>query len=229
MNSERDPGGRHWATFDCYGTLVDWNGGLREALARLWPTADADELLARYHVHEPAIQESDPGLAYRGVLAAALRAVADEAGLAVSAHESDALATSLPGWPVFPEVRESLSSLREAGWSLAVLSNTDPDLIAASVRSIGVPFELLVTAADAGSYKPAQGHWQRFAELRGPALGQHVHVAGSLFHDIEPAADLGIPAVWINRVGETSGCPRLAELPDLSRLPALLVRLAAGG
>ena len=182
-----------------------------------------------YHVHEPAIQTSNPQLSYRAVLGAGLHAVATEAGLEVPARESDALADDLSSWPVFPEVRESLELLREGDWSLAILSNTDPDLIISSVGAIGVPFEHLVTAVDSGSFKPAPSHWQRFGELRGRARGLHVHVAGSLFHDIEPAAGLGVPAVWINRHGETSDCPRLAELPDLGGLPALLAGLAGGG
>src|SRR5207248_3647891 len=104
---------------------------------------------------------------------------------------------------------------------------TDPDLLAASVKQIGVEIDLRITAAEAHSYKPAHGHWQRFFEATQADRGKHVHVAASLFHDIAPAADLGLKAVWINREGETSSLARAAELPDLTRLPEALDRLVA--
>jgi 2-haloacid dehalogenase len=145
--------------------------------------------------------------------------------LPLPAEQEYALADSLPSWPAFPEVPDSLQALRDRGWKLAILSNTDPDLLAASLRLIGTPVDLTITAAEAGSYKPAHGHWHVFYRDSRAARGQHVHVAASLFHDIVPAHDLGLPAVWINRLGERSDVPRAAELPDLSRLPETLDRL----
>jgi 2-haloacid dehalogenase len=123
-------------------------------------------------------------------------------------------------------VPASLGRLRERGWRLAILSNTDPGLLAASVASIGVPFDALITASEAGSYKPAPGHWDRFFADTGAARDRHVHVAASLFHDIEPAARQGLQAVWINRLAESSVLPRAAELPDLTELPEVLDELA---
>jgi 2-haloacid dehalogenase len=210
-----------WATFDCYGTLIDWEGGLRGAFRSLWPDADADALLRQYHTAEPRIQAAG-GLTYRTVLARSLSAVADAAGLEIPEGREDALAESLPGWRPFPEVRASLQQASERGWKLAALSNTDPDLLAASIEAIGVPFELEITAAEAGSYKPAPGHWERFFADSGADRQRHVHVAASLFHDIAPSADLGLTAVWINRLGETSELPRAAELPDLDGLADVL-------
>jgi 2-haloacid dehalogenase len=116
----------------------------------------------------------------------------------------------------------ALRELRERGWRLAILSNTDPDLLAASVDAIGVPVDLRITAAEAGSYKPAPGHWERFFERTAADRARHVHVAASLFHDIAPCRELGLTAVWINRLGEASELPRAAELPDLARLPDTL-------
>src|SRR5207302_649525 len=101
----------------------------------------------------------------------------------------------------------------------------DPDLLDASIHHIGVPIELRITAAEAGSYKPAYGHWRRFADMSGADRARHVHVGASLFHDIAPANALGITAVWINRLGEHSDLPYAAELPDLSDLPSTLERL----
>jgi 2-haloacid dehalogenase len=116
--------------------------------------------------------------------------------------------------------------VRERGWRIGILSNTDPDLLAASLQRIGVPVDATVTARDAGSYKPAHGHWRRFGEEVGQEADPHVHVAASLFHDIAPAADLGITAVWINRLGEESDLPRAAELRDLTGLAETLEAVA---
>lgn len=215
-----------WATFDCYGTLIDWNRGISTEMARLWPEADGERLLARYHAVEPLIQEGR-ALPYKEVLTRALRAVAAIEGLPLDPQEADALARSLPSWPPFPEVPDALRELRRRGWKLGILSNTDPDLLDASLQRIGVPVDLTITAREAGSYKPALGHWRVFRERVTPEV--QVHVAASLFHDIAPARELGIPAVWINRLGERSELQRAAELPDLTDLPATLDRVAESG
>jgi 2-haloacid dehalogenase len=213
-----------WATFDCYGTLVDWNHGISSALAGLWPRADHEALLARYHEIEPRVQ-LDGSLPYREVLAQALELLATDEGLLLAEDDRGALAESLPQWRPFPEVAGALAELRGRGVQLAVLSNTDPDLLEASLERIGVSVDGVVTAADAGSYKPAAGHWEHFFEHYDAEREGHVHIGASLYHDIEPAAALGLRAVWINRLGEESDLPRAAELKDLSRLPDVLDEL----
>jgi 2-haloacid dehalogenase len=210
-----------WATFDCYGTLIDWERGIGDTLTRLLPGLDRDELLAKYHEVEPEIQK-EHALPYREVMAEALRRIAADQGITLSPGDEYALAESLPGWDPFPEVQSSLEELASRGWRWAILSNTDPDLLAASIARLGVRPDLTVTAAEAGSYKPAHGHWERFLEASGADPKRHVHVAASLFHDIVPCSELGIPAVWINRKGEITNYPRAGELPDLSDLPATL-------
>jgi 2-haloacid dehalogenase len=217
-----------WATFDCYGTLVDWNGGIRSTLARLWPEGDTSLLLERYHEIEPRV-ELQGSLPYREVLSQALVLLAESEGLELAPGDEHALAESLPSWPVFPEVPAALDELRERGWKLAILSNTDPDLLDASLAAIGVSVDDRVVASEIGSYKPAPGHWETFYARSGAERGAHVHVAASLFHDIAPARELGITAVWINRLDESSDLPRAAELPDLSGLPAELERLVPAG
>jgi 2-haloacid dehalogenase len=216
-----------WATFDCYGTLIDWERGIADTLARLWPGRDREELLGIYHDLEPEIQEGE-AVPYREVMAEVLRRIAADQGVMLSPGDEDALAVSLPGWDPFPEVPASLRELVSRGWRLAILSNTDPDLLAASIERIGVRPDLTITAAEAGSYKPAHGHWEAFRERSGADPDQHVHVAASLFHDIIPCSELGIPAVWINRKGEITNYPRAAELPDLSELPATLDAVVPG-
>ena len=207
-----------WASFDCYGTLVDWETGIRTTFERLWPGEDSARLLERYHEVEPRVQ-LESAAPYRDVLAEALRLLADHDGLTLGAEDGAALADSLPDWPVFPEVPPALEELRRRGWKLAILSNTDPDLLASSLERIGVPVDLTVTAADARSYKPAHGHWERFFERSAADRERHVHVAASAFHDVAPAGELGLRAVWINRRGEESDLPRTGELPDLAALP----------
>ena len=210
--------GDRWATFDCYGTLIDWNGGIRGELARVFGEERADELLARYHELEPEL-EADGKRSYRDVLTEAMRRLGAPSG------EEDALARSLPNWQPFAEVPHALTEARERGWKLAILSNTDRDFIDASQERIGVPFELAIVASEVGSYKPALGHWQAFEREVGRP--PDVHVAASLFHDVAPANELGLRSIWINRLAETPGPQPTRELPDLARLPETLDEVAA--
>jgi 2-haloacid dehalogenase len=215
-----------WATFDCYGTLVDWNGGIRRELARLFGEDRADRLLHRYHELEPGL-EADGTLSYREVLTRALERIAEEES--VEPAEPDALARSLPSWEPFPETREALEEARHRGWRLAILSNTDPDFIAASKERIGVPFDETVVASEIGSYKPAHGHWEEFFRRTGAPREAHVHVAASLFHDIAPANELGLRSIWINRLDERPESARPdRELADLRGLSDALDELVAG-
>jgi 2-haloacid dehalogenase len=213
-----------WASFDCYGTLVDWMSGIRASLADLWPDADADALLALYHQLEPAVQ-AGRGMPYRDVMAETLVGIAGLAHLEIPAGQEGVLGSSLPAWPVFAEVPAALAELRSRGWRLAILSNTDADLLDASLQVIGVPVDLRIVASEIGSYKPAVRHWDAFFDQTGADRARHVHVAASLFHDIEPGARLGLRCVWINRLAERSGLARAAELTDLSTLPETLEAL----
>jgi 2-haloacid dehalogenase len=214
-----------WATFDCYGTLVDWNAGIRAELARLFGDTHADRLLARYHEVEPRIQSERPEASYREVMASALAQLASETGGQLPEEERDALGRSLPAWPVFPDVPPALADAHERGWRLVALSNTDRDFIDASMAAIGVPFEGAIVASEIGSYKPAHGHWEAFAERFAPAPGRHVHVAQSHFHDIVAAHQLGIPSIWINRLGERAEPAPTREQPTLTGLADTLDEL----
>jgi len=223
-----------WATFDVYGTLIDWNAGIGAVLERLWGVEAAPDLLRRYHELEPQVQaEPQAGEGFRlyaEVLTLTLERLANEAGYGIPEGESGLLPRSLPDWPPFPEVPEALAELRRRGWSLALLSNTDRDLIAASQRALGVPVDLAVVAEDIGSYKPAHAHWERFFELTTADRGHHVHVGASRFHDVAPARELGLKTVWIDRGGaDAAAHGSEAEpdvtLPDLTGLPDALDEL----
>jgi 2-haloacid dehalogenase len=209
-----------WATFDCYGTLIDWNAGIRGELARMFGPEAAPSLIERYHELEPQVETEDPALPYRDVLRLTLARLGD-----VPDGDEDALARSLPEWPVFPEVSAALSEARDRGWKLAILSNTDREFIEASKARIGVPFDETVVASEIASYKPGHRHWEEFFARTGAARGRHVHVAASLFHDIAPARELGLTSVWINRLDEAADPEPTRELPDLAALPHVLDEL----
>ncbi|HEY6017394.1 MAG TPA: HAD-IA family hydrolase [Gaiellaceae bacterium] len=208
-----------WATFDCYGTLVDWNAGICGQLARVFGEGRADQLLLRYHELEPQVEAETPTARYRDVMAEVMRR------LGAPEEEQDALGRSLPDWPVFPEVPAALAEARSRGWRLAALSNTDREFIDASILALGVPFDEAVVASEIGSYKPAHGHWEEFFRRTGADRAGHVHVAQSHFHDVVPATELGLRSIWINRLGERREPPPTRELPDLSRLPDTLDEL----
>jgi 2-haloacid dehalogenase len=203
---------RRWATFDCYGTLIDWNGGIGRELERLFGPDRAGDCLRRYHELEPEIQREDPTRSYREVMAIAL------GRLGAPAEEHDALGRALPEWEPFPEVPAALEETRARGWRLAILSNSDRDLIDASVARLGVPFDATIVASEIGSYKPAPGHWDEFFYRTGADRAGHVHVAASVFHDIAPATTLGLRTVWINRLGETADPQPDVELHTLDGL-----------
>jgi 2-haloacid dehalogenase len=216
-----------WATFDCYGTLIDWNGGIRRELVRIFGEDEAGWLLQRYHRIEPELQH-DGRLTYREVMTQALERLAAEEDVELSDEQRDALAGSLPSWEPFYEVRGSLEEARSRGWKLAILSNTDPDLIEASKNQLSVPFDETIVASEIGSYKPARAHWEEFFRRTGADRSGHVHVAASVFHDIEPANELGLRSVWINRLDEHSQSARPdRELPDLNGLADALDELVA--
>jgi 2-haloacid dehalogenase len=201
-----------WSTFDCYGTLIDWNGGLQSALG-------SNELLERYHQLEPQVQAERPSSSYRDVMT--------EVARRLELDDPGALARSLPSWQPHPDTRAALEDARGRGWKLAILSNTDRDFIDASMERIGVPFEFAIVASEIGSYKPARGHWDAFFERVDVPRDRHVHVAQSHFHDIVPANELGIQTVWINRYAERKEPPPTRELPDLTALADTLDELVS--
>ena len=211
-----------WASFDCYGTLIDWDGGVRLELARVFGAENVDAKFAEYHRIEPEL-EADGEMSYRQVMTEAMRALGAPAG------QEHGLADALPGWRPFPEVPNTLVELRRRGWRLAVLSNTDVDFIAASQAQLGVVFDEVVVAQEIGSYKPAHKHWDEFLNRTRAPRGGHVHVAASYFHDIVPCNDLGVRSVWINRTGETPGGTARPdrELNDLLDLPETLDELVS--
>ena len=207
-----------WATFDCYGTLIDWMGGIRATLAELWPEADAEVLLAAYHRIEPAVQ-AGRGIPYRKVMAESLAQLATEEGLVVPPGSEDALGESLPSWPPFPEVPASLDGAPVARLAARHPVEHRPGLpgrVARRDRRAGRPArhrgrDRLVQAGarSLGVVLPADAGRPRAARPRG-GVALPRRAAG---------AELGLPCVWINRQDEVSDLPRAAELPTIEGLP----------
>ena len=178
----------------------------------------ADEQLERYHELEPEL-EADGKSSYREVLTEAMRATGGTRRRGGRRSRARCRSGSRSR-----RSRRRSRRPREQGWKLAILSNTDRDYIEASMKLLGVPFELAIVASEIGSYKPGLGHWRAFQERIGRA--PDVHVAASLFHDIAPANELGLPSVWINRLGETPGPKPTKEQPDLAGLAGALEEVA---
>jgi len=214
-----------WATFDCYGTLVDWEAGIGGAIESV-ALGYGGQLLSAYYELEHVVEAERPFRPYRQVLAETLRRAAEREHLDLQPPGPAILAQTLPDWPVFLDVGPALQALRDAGWQLAILSNVDRELIAGTLRHIPAAIDLLVTAEDVESYKPALPHFEHFRQVTGVAEGEWIHVARSWFHDIAPTHQLRVPSVWINR-GSDSDDPSLAAavLPDLRQLPETLERL----
>jgi 2-haloacid dehalogenase len=188
-------------TFDCYGTLIDWETGLTDAFRPILSAHGldqaSDDVLERYARHEAAA-EAGPYRRYRDVLAIGLHGVAAELGFDPTADEVGRFSASVADWPAFPDSAAALTRL-QSRYRLGVLTNCDDDLFAASAARLGIDFDWVVTAQQVGSYKPAQATFDAlFARVELPRE-RILHVAQSLFHDHVPAKRLGLATVWIDR------------------------------
>ncbi|MHA1153747.1 MAG: haloacid dehalogenase type II [Alphaproteobacteria bacterium] len=232
-------------TFDCYGTLIDWESGIAAAL-RAWAgghgiAADDNELLEAFSRHENRIEAEHPAMLYPQVLARTLRDVAADYGVRASAEEEETFGASVEHWPAFPDSAEALAYLKRH-YKLVILSNIDRASFAHSNKKLGVEFDLVITAEDVGSYKPAPAHFERaFAELEklGVPKQKILHTAQSLFHDHVPAKNrFAMTSIWINRRqgkaggGATKKPPEDAtpdwEVPTMAAMVALHKEHAGG-
>jgi 2-haloalkanoic acid dehalogenase type II len=210
-------------TFDCYGTLIDWQEGIAGAfLAAAREDGIAlrrEDVLATYEATEPVV-ERERYRPYRDVLTESAWRVAHALGWALAYERATFLVNSLATWKPFPDTNPALERLRASGIQLGILSNVDSDLLAATRRHFTVPFDVIVTADQVRSYKPAPGHF-RAARESIDSGARWLHAAQSNFHDIVPANAMGIPTAWVNRRGQRAlpgGVPTVAEVRDLSEL-----------
>jgi 2-haloacid dehalogenase len=192
-------------SFDCYGTLIDWESGIAAVLGP-WSRArgldlDDESLLAAFARHEARAEQEHATDIYPAILARSFRDLGVELGVEVSDTDAAALGVSVGSWPAFPDSHDALVTL-EQRYKLIILSNVDRHSFAASEERLGVTFSAVVTAEDVGSYKPAKANFEALLETAsglGVGEGRLLHVAQSLFHDHVPAKGLGLPTVWINR------------------------------
>ncbi len=207
-------------TFDCYGTLIDWERGIGTALDEIPALAgvDRDAFLRRREAEEMAV-EAEAYRPYDAVLALSLVRAAESFNVGVTEREARRFGASVPEWPPLPDAAPFLRRLRRLNKPLAILSNVTKSALRASVRGLGVPFDLLVSAEDVRAYKPAPQHWLHAQAALGVGPGETLHIAASMVHDIHPAGLLGMPAVWVNRRGESLPHGSLAQGVE----PALVV------
>jgi 2-haloalkanoic acid dehalogenase type II len=216
-------------TFDCYGTLIDWDGGIRAALRPIdaLKGCDVERLL---HDREECEKEliAGPYRIYSGILGDSLRIAAARQERTLAYGDILGFVNTMPRWPAFPDTGKNLRRLT-VSYTLAILSNVETKVLQASVRLIGAPFVALITAEDLKSYKPAPKHWEAALKRLHQPPERVLHVAGSLHHDVRPARALGFPTAWINRRGEAVPDDLDPEtvFPDLAGLVTALLGPAA--
>lgn len=209
-----------WLTFDCYGTMIDWEAGilaaLRPLLAAHHRTLSDEGLLELYGAIESQI-EAGEYQTYRNVLRQCVAQIGARLGFTATPDQMDSLPQSLATWPPFPDTVESLRKLKTR-FKLAPLTNCDDDLFAGSARLLEVPLDAVVTAQQARSYKPSPNNFRLLLERLGVPSSRVLHVAQSLYHDIEPARELGFATVWVDRRAGRRGSgatPSSSAQPDL--------------
>ena len=211
-------------TFDCYGTLIDWESGIRDSFRKIMQRTGAspgleDRAVQFYEEEERRVEREKPHQLYRQVLSKTALAVARRIGWTLSEKDSSFLAGDLPSWTPFNDTNPALQRLAR-DHVLGILSNVDNDLLAGTMKQLAARFEILVTAENVRSYKPKFAHFEKAHELI--AGRSWVHVAGSQHYDIEPAATLGIRAIWVNRKGASllRNYPedKVAQVKDLAEL-----------
>ncbi len=236
MATSIDFGAFEVLSFDCYGTLIDWESGIlaatRPVLASRGVVVADDELLTAFARAESAAEHGEYR-SYREILARSLRGMAGEFGVEVTDSEAAAFGASVGDWPPFPDSAEALAALAEE-YSMAVITNCDDDLFALSEARLGIRFDHVITAQQCRGYKPRLENFRIAHERIGVPPGRILHIAQSLFHDHAPAKQLGMTTVWVNRRAARGGgsgatMPSDArpdlEVPDM----ATVARLAAGG
>jgi len=212
-------------SFDCYGTLIDWESGI---LAQLQPWADLhgievgpEELLAAFGAAETLVESEHPTMRYPDVLGEVLARIASAYDLEATPAEQAEFGASVGDWPAFSDSADALARLQQH-FALVILSNVDRDSFAASNERLGVEFDLILTAEDLGAYKPSPvnfaGLLQGVAQL-GIAQHELLHVAESLYHDHEPAREIGLDSAWIHRRHGRSGSGATSPPRDPAAVP----------
>jgi 2-haloacid dehalogenase len=221
-------------TFDCYGTLIDWEAGILPAIRRVLtahqqtlPDAAILELYSEFEAHA----ENGPYRSYRDVLESVVRQFGDRCGFHPTTAEQQSLHESVPTWPPFPDTVAALHKLQQR-YKLAIISNIDDELFAETRKQLGVEFAAVITAQQARSYKPSVNNFRLALQTLGIEPSSLLHAGQSIYHDVIPAQSLGISTVWVNRrsarpgvgaVVKADGKPDL-EVPDVATLADLALK-----
>jgi 2-haloacid dehalogenase/putative hydrolase of the HAD superfamily len=217
-----------WLTFDCYGTLVQWDEGLiaavEEILAGKGRKVDPHAFISVYDRHEHELEQTPPHRSFRDVTATALGLAMKEFGLETDDRDAGLLTSSIGRMPPFPEVVETLRRLKEAGFRLAIVSNTDDEIIAGNVAQLGGYIDRVITAQQAKAYKPSPRIFEHAWRLLDIEKDQLVHICASPHLDLVAARDMRFRAVWVDRgTGRRplAGYEPAAVVPDLAGVPKL--------
>jgi 2-haloacid dehalogenase len=222
-----------WLTFDCYGTLIQWDEGLTAAVRRILQQKGAAEvdpatLIALYDRHEHALEQQPPHRSFRELAGLGLRMALDELGLPATPGDARLLTDGIGAMPPFPEVVPALRELKRMGFQLCIVSNTDDDIIAGNVAQLGGTIDRVVTAQQAGAYKPARRLFDHAHAALGVSPAEVVHICASPHLDHAAARDIGFRCVWIDRGTGRKPLPDYsadAILPTLDRVPRLFAEL----
>jgi len=220
--------GKKYITFDCYGTLIDWEGGIRKALKKLAEKngfdLDLTNISDKYIKAELEV-EAEQYRKYHEVLQLSAKKLLKQMGFDISDENALDFADSIYNWQPFQETHDILAKLKRKGYKLIILSNIDNEIIKKSIELMAIDFDGLVTAEEVGSYKPAHGHWQEMLRRFNAQKEEVLHVAASYIHDIIPAKEQGFDAIWINRSKEqpTREIRPDLEFKDLRPLPEALL------
>ena len=208
-----------WLSFDCYGTLVDWETGISTAVAEVLQahgiSKSGSEILQLFADAEPRVQSSPEYREYRRVLRDVMTVIGNELGLQFTESELSCLVDTLPRWPVFPDAADALGMM-QARFKLAIISNVDDDLFAGTAEALGIDFDAVITSQQARRYKPNLDNFHLAAERMAVGKAEWLHIAESLYHDIGPANRLGIASVWVSRADRGGGTRQTDAVPDLT-------------
>lgn len=207
-----------WVSFDCYGTLIDWETGISSAVSEVLEPYGIRkthaEILQLFSDVEPLIQSSGDFKEYRVVLREVMGMMCDRLGVRPTGADLDSLPSSLAHWPIFPDAPPALSALKQS-YKLAIISNVDDDLFAGSARALGVEFDAVITSQQVQAYKPNARNFEAASVVMSVDKERWLHVAESLYHDIGPANQLGVKSVWVKRADRGGGTRQTDAKPDL--------------
>lgn len=224
----------NWLTFDCYGTLIQWDEGLLAAVQSILakqtaPGTDAGMLIAAYDRHEHALEQTPPHRSFREVAGRGLQLAMDELSLSYEDSDIEILTSSISRMPPFPEVPNALDHLKSMGFELCVISNTDDDIIAGNVAQLGGHVDRVVTAEQARAYKPSRSIFDHAHRELGVTIDDVVHICASPHLDLAAARDMGFRCIWINRGTGREPLPDYQPDEEFATLDAVPARFRALG